>query len=87
MAVKPLLKSRIKNIEGLLKEEEFMSKGGTEASSTPTKNRDHEEVRFVLRVPRWIVKMVDLKRKESTLKASRNSWLVKMLTESIKSDY
>lgn len=53
----------------------FISKGGTLAEAIPCEG-DH---RLTLRIPKWLMDKIDIKRKERIGKISRNLWILETL--------
>lgn len=84
MAIKPLKKNVKKNsIKKIEKEiEKFISKGGTLAEmEDSSSDSDH---RLTLRIPIWLMKKIDIKRKERVGKISRNLWILETLDRATK---
>jgi len=63
------------------KAEEFISKGGKLAGAPATSDDDH---RLTLRIPRWLLAKVDVKRKERVGTISRNLWILELIEKSTK---
>ena len=83
MALKELLKQ--KNVEGVKAEKnvkEFISKGGSLAKSF--KEQDDDNHRLTLRIPRWLLDKVDVKRRERVGKISRNLWILEIVEKAAR---
>jgi hypothetical protein len=63
--------------------DKFISKGGTLTNSFEDNNTDH---RLTLRIPKWLMEKVDLKRKERIGKISRNLWILEILERAAKEE-
>jgi hypothetical protein len=61
--------------------DKFISKGGTLTKSFDESNDDH---RLTLRIPKWLMEKVDVKRKERIGKISRNLWILEILEQAAK---
>jgi hypothetical protein len=83
MALKELrrpVKKKPVQIEDKIKK--FISKGGTLASDIDDKEGgDH---RLTLRIPKWLMDRVDIKRKERVGKISRNLWILEIIERAAK---
>ena len=58
----------------------FISKGGTLTQSMPI-DGDH---RLTLRIPKWLMEKIDVKRKGRVGKISRNLWILETLEKMTK---
>lgn len=81
MAIKELKKS-VKVTPKKLEQnvDKFISKGGTLAESTSI-DGDH---RLTLRIPKWLMNKIDVKRKQRVGKISRNLWILETLEKMTK---
>lgn len=61
--------------------EKFISKGGSLAESPQHNNDDH---RLTLRIPKWLMDKIDIKRKERVGKISRNLWILETVEKATK---
>lgn len=60
--------------------EKFIAKGGTLAASI-AHDGDH---RLTLRIPKWLMDKIDIKRKERVGKISRNLWILEIIEKATK---
>jgi len=76
MAIKELRKT-IKAVPIKIEKdvERFISKGGTLAENSSI-DGDH---RLTLRIPKWLMDKIDVKRKQRVGKISRNLWILETL--------
>jgi hypothetical protein len=63
------------------KVDKFIAKGGTLTKAFDESNDDH---RLTLRIPKWLMDKVDVKRKERIGKISRNLWILEILEQAAK---
>jgi len=61
---------------------EFISKGGSPVKSPEETNDDSH--RLTLRIPKWLLAKIDIKRKERIGKISRNLWILETLAKATK---
>jgi len=84
MALKALQKN--KNIESVKVEksiDKFISKGGTLA--TPIKEqKEDDNHRLTLRIPKWLLAKIDVKKNERVGKISRNLWILEVIERACK---
>ncbi len=66
------------------KVEKFISKGGTLAHAVEHSSSNQEDHRLTLRIPKWLMDKVDIKRKERVGKISRNLWILEVIEKSSK---
>lgn len=59
----------------------FISQGGTLASKFEEEDGDH---RLTLRMPKWLLEKVDIKRKERVGSISRNLWILELIEKATK---
>ena len=81
MALKELYKP--KSIEGVTIDKsvkDFISKGGGTVEQ-PEVSGDH---RLTLRIPKWLLEKIDVKRSERIGKISRNLWILETLEKATK---
>ncbi len=86
MAIKALQKSVKKQPVKAEDEkvERFISKGGTLANSVEQSSNSTEDHRLTLRIPKWLMDKVDIKRKERVGKISRNLWILEVIEKASK---
>lgn len=84
MALKELRKSTKKKPDQIeSKVNKFISKGGRLAADDHEKHDgDH---RLTLRIPKWLMDKVDMKRKARVGKISRNLWILELIQKATKS--
>lgn len=63
------------------KVEKFILQGGSLANSVKDKADDH---RLTLRIPRWLMEKIDVKRKERVGTISRNLFILEVLDDATK---
>jgi len=61
--------------------EKFISKGGTLAANISHDDNDH---RLTLRIPKFLMDRIDIKRKERVGKISRNLWILELIEKATK---
>lgn len=82
MPVKELKKSPKNTPLALEKKvEEFISKGGKLATDIEENYDDH---RLTLRIPKWLLDKVDVKRKDRIGTISRNLWILETIDKATK---
>ena len=77
MALKALKKTP-KNVENIINQ--FISKGGSSPSDESLQG-DHQ---LHLRIPRWLLAQIDIKRRERVGTVSRNFWILELIDKEIK---
>lgn len=83
MALKELRRPLKKQPEQIEKKvEKFISKGGRLADDIEKEDGDH---RLTLRIPKWLMDKVDVKRKERVGKRSRNLWILELIEKATRS--
>jgi hypothetical protein len=81
MAIKELKKSAKKTPAKIEKNvDKFIAKGGTLPENISS-DGDH---RLTLRIPKWLMAKIDIKRKERIGKISRNLWILETLAKATK---
>ncbi len=63
--------------------ERFISKGGTLTTAPQEHENDH---RLTLRIPKWLMERVDVKRKQRVGKISRNLWILEVIEKAADRD-
>ncbi len=82
MAIKELKKSAEQTPVNIEKDvDKFISQGGTLAGTITHDNNDH---RLTLRIPKWLMDKIDVKRKERVGKISRNLWILETIERATK---
>ena len=61
--------------------EEFISQGGRLAGNV---ERGEDNHRLTLRIPRWLLDKVDVKRKQRVGTISRNLWILELIEKATK---
>lgn len=85
MAIKELQKTVVVTSPDIEKRvESFISKGGTLPSEIKDGKDDDSYHRLTLRIPKWLVDKIDLKRKCRSGKVSRSLWIIELLERSTK---
>jgi hypothetical protein len=64
------------------KMQKFIAQGGTLAKNSRASNEDH---RLTLRIPKWLLDKIDIKRKERVGVISRNLWILEQVEKAIDS--
>ena len=83
MALKELYKKKkIENIKIEKNIKDFISKGGTVGKAFEKLEDDNH--RLTLRIPKFLLDKIDIKRKERIGKISRNLWILETLEKAIK---
>jgi len=81
MAIKELTKNSKLILQTTEKEvEKFIAKGGSLSESTDF-DEDH---RLTMRIPKWLMAKVDIKRKQRVGKISRNLWILEVIDRATK---
>ena len=92
MALKELIKSSIQRVSNTKNDiepkkdiekeaESFISQGGKLAADPIKLEDDH---RLTLRIPKWLLDKVDVKRKERVGTISRNLWILELIEKATK---
>ena len=83
MALKELHKPvKVEDVKKEKNVKEFISRGGSLGKSSH--ELDEENHRLTLRVPKWLLNKVDVKRKERVGKISRNLWILETIEKATK---
>jgi len=64
--------------------EKFISKGGQLAAATQAQEKNEDDHRLTLRIPKWLMDKVDAKRKQRVGKISRNLWILEVIEKASK---
>ena len=81
MAIKGLKKTiKATSVETKQNIDKFISKGGSLSQNMPV-DEDH---RLTLRIPKWLIEKIDIKRKGRVGKISRNLWILEALEKMTK---
>lgn len=81
MAIKELKKSvKLAPVKIEQSVDKFIAKGGSLAQQAPV-DGDH---RLTLRIPKWLMDKIDIKRKQRIGKISRNLWILETLEKVTK---
>ena len=82
MAIKELKKTvKVASIENEKEVENFIAKGGSLVNEIYM----NDEHRITIRIPKWLMEKIDIKRKERIGKVSRNLWILELIEKEIKS--
>lgn len=84
MAIKALHKpSKPKTDQIELKVNKFISKGGSLATDD-FKEESRDDHRLTLRIPKFLMDKIDIKRKQRIGKISRNLWILELIDKETK---
>ncbi len=84
MAIKALHKpSKQKTDHAELKVNQFISKGGSLATDD-FRDESENDHRLTLRIPRFLMDKIDIKRKQRIGKISRNLWILELIDKETK---
>lgn len=66
--------------------EKFISKGGTLSKSEEKSTIDKDDHRLTLRIPKFLMDKVDVKRKKRVGSISRNLWILEIIEQATKDE-
>lgn len=85
MAIKELQKTVTVTSPDIEKRvESFISKGGSLPQNISEDKSEDTWHRLTLRIPKWLVDRIDIKRKSRSGKVSRSLWIIELLEKSTK---
>ena len=85
MAIKELQKATKMTLSDIEKNvENFIAKGGLPAETIATDLDQDDDHRMTIRIPKWLMTKIDVKRKERVGKISRNLWILETIDKATK---
>ena len=60
------------------------SNGDDEYSAQTTQENQDEDHRLTMRIPKWLMAKIDIKRKQRVGKISRNLWIIEIIDKATK---
>ena len=62
----------------------FIAKGGIPAEAMTADLNQDDDHRMTIRIPKWLMAKIDIKRRERTGKISRNLWILETIDKATK---
>ncbi len=76
------MQSKVKNQEAEEKVQKFILQGGRLAGDIGVEQEDDH--RLTLRMPKWLIEKIDVKRKQRVGSISRNLWILEVLEKAVQ---